>query len=472
MTCFPLQLAQQSSSHIYGFEGTTAETIFIAGFAGLMVAAIFVAKINLRQWLMAGMLFATALSAQPDITLTAWVDTWMLPVQVQKAKIHLAFGIALTLLSIGQGVNMNKVSVQAVFMLITQYYLAAIQIIHVDVRTSIETIGLASVTIPCMIITAPRICSSAEGCMSMIRTMMWVSVIWTFCCSVQFVIDPQKLLSVGGGGRFLGMLGNAQHAAVLVAPLATFALWLLVHETRRAPKVLWVALIGINLLFLFWSQSRTGMLMLVLGFAGVLYSRLGKAILLLPVAAFLTWILFLLSEALQIGSMLDRFTSGSDTRSGVWSTLWATAMESPLIGSGAEGQYSENSYLAGFAAYGAGMFVILIAYLVTSIFVCARLWAGRRLLPPSERALVDIVIAFNAMYFVGGMFEGYMLGRSSTAQVMMLMICGITVYVRERLRAIEEGQLLAYDEEAVYDEYTEHPDDGEHHPEAAHTIRA
>lgn len=458
MTSLFTQLAQQSSTHLYGFEGTTAEAIFIAGFSGLVLVATLVAKISLRQWMMAGMLFATSLAPQADATLTMYVDTWMLPVQLRRAQIHLAFGIALTLLCLGQGVSVRHVSVQAVFLLVIQYYLALMQVFHMDTRTSVETIGLASLVIPCMIIAAPRICRDFEGCVSMIKTMLWVSVAWTFCCSVQFVIDPQKL--VGGGGRFLGMLANAQHAAVLCAPLATFAVWMLVNDPGRRARPLWVALIGINLLFLFWTQSRTGSLMAVVGFVGVLYSRIGKAVLLLPVAAFLTWILFLLSEALQIGSMLDRFTTGSDTRSEVWATQWQAALENPLIGSGLAGQFTENSYLAGFASYGIGMFLLLLIFLFTSIAICSRLFISRRLLPPHERSLVDIVLAYNAMYFIGGVFEGYMIGRSSTAQVMMLMICGITVYVRERIDAISEGSAIAYDEDnpdAIYDEQPEEP---------------
>jgi hypothetical protein len=444
----PLTLADQ---HIYGFEGTFAEVVFILGFTALLLLTFFTVRMGLRLWILAAILFATALTAPVDFVHYQFIETWMLPVQKARASIHLTFGILLTVMVIAPGrVGLQHVSFQSVLLLVMGIYMALLQFVHAGGEEGIQSIGFALATIPCMMVGVPLLTRSYDQCVLMLKSMMVVSTVWTCCCSIQFITNPKYL--VNDNGRFWGMLGNAQHAAVLVAPFAVIALWLIMHDKQRRAKILWIALLAINLLFLLWSGSRTGALMFVLGAVLVFYSRGGKAVIFLPFAALMFWGLYYLSDLLQIGSNVERLVSGEDTRKGVWTAQIAAGLSHPLFGVGMNENIggSESSYLAGFAAYGFVVLVIMIVLLLASAAFCLRLMRGKPWLPDQDRSLVDIFVAFNAMYFVGAAFEGYLAARSSTTLTMMLMFSGIGVYVKERI-AEEQANVGTYAETA-YDE--------------------
>ncbi len=439
----------QSEQHVYGFEGTTAAAIFIAGFTGLLILAALTVKINFRLLILAATLFATALTAPVDYVNMSFISTWMLPVQRLRAEIHLGLGILLTLLVVAPGnIGLGRISFQGILMLLMGLYMALLQYVHEDATEATKSLVFALATIPCMVVAVPQLTRTHDQCLALLRMIMMVSIVWTFCCSVQFVINPKHL--VNGGGRFWGMLANAQQAAILVAPFCIIALWLILHDPQRRTKILWITLLAINLLFLMWTGSRTGALMLVVGAAGVLYTRIGRAIALLPLAAIMFWGLWYLSDLLQIGSSVERLVSSENTREGVWSRQIEAALSSPLFGIGwteAIGG-SESSYLGGFAAYGIVFLLLVLTLLFGSMAFCIGLMRNRRVLPEHDRPLVDIFVAFNAMLFGGAAFEGYLVARSSSALTMMLMFVGIGVYLRETLA------------ERIAESRLEHPVDG------------
>lgn len=458
-----LSLAQ----HLYGFEGRTAQYVFMAGFIGLVIVAALVMKISFKYWLIAGVLFATALTAPTDELQTRYLETWMLPVQLQRATIHLSIGVLLTLIMIVEGgIPSRLIPGPSVLLFAICLLAGTLQFIHEnDAMIAIQSIGFALGTIPCMIAVCGNLTRDYEGCLRMVRVFMWVSVIWTFCCSVQFIINPELL--VNNTGRFWGMLGNAQQAAVTCAPFATIAMWLLMNDPQRRAKVLWLALTAINVIFVIWTGSRTGALMLIVGMTGVLYARLDKAVLLLPLAGVVFWALYGLSDSLQIGANLERFVSGENTRGWVWEAQLQTALENPLIGAGLlNNGGSESSYLGSFAAYGIGMFLLVLATLFVTMWCCLKLFKARRILPPHQRAMVDLYNAFFAMYFVGAAFEGYILARSGATSVMFLMFAGIGKYL---LTCVEEAEANADLPQASAEEmaYGEHAE-GEHAPGMAH----
>lgn len=419
--------------HIYGFEGTGAQTLFMAGFGGLVLVAALLLKVSLRYWLLAGVLFATALTAPVDPFRREYVQTWLFSVQIKRAEIHLAFGVLLSLMVFFQrGVSASIFTFQGVMVLIMGLYAGFVQFVHKTPNEAIQTLLFCLATVPCLMVAVPQLCKDSDGCMKIARTIMWVSVIWTFCCSVQFILDPRKLLNLQG--RFWGMLANAQQAAVLVGPFAVVALWLLLNDPKKRNKMLWIALIAINLLFLAWTGSRTGAMMFVVGASFVLYVRIGQAVLLLPVAALMLWGLFALAIELKIYENLERLVSTENTRSGVWTNMWNTAMENPLLGVGFDDAGgSENSYLLGFASYGVGYFLLTITLLLGSMIVCGKALIGRKFVNPIDRGIIDLFIAMNAMYFAGSFFEGYMLGRSSCSQVLLMFIAGMLPYISGRI---------------------------------------
>lgn len=415
----------------FGFEYSNAVRIFMVGFAGLAIVAALFIRMSLLQWILALTLFFTALTSPTTLDRTAYLATWMAPIQLRRAEGHLAMGILLTLVVILSGkLHAHRVPAQGLFMLAISLYAGMISFIHETPMYAFESIGFALATIPCMLFATSWQSSSYDGCLRLLRTIMLVSVVWTVCCSIQFVINPRMLLNTGG--RFWGMLANAQQAAMLVAPFAVIATWLLINDKSRRLRLLWVGLIAINLLFLGWTGSRTGVLMLLLGMTFVLYSRLGRVVVFLPVAAVMFMGLSFLAEELQIGANLERLVSTENTRAGVWRSQMASIAESPLIGVGLhETGGSESSWLNGFAGFGVGMFLLLISFLLYSMWKCAMLLLKRRRLPKAQRPMVDMFIAWNAMYFAAATFEGIMVGRSSTSQTLMLMFAGVGVWLTE-----------------------------------------
>ncbi len=431
-----LILAQQ---HVYGFEGRTSEMIFIAGFAALVLVALLVMKMSLRNWLLVATMFVTCLAPAVDNILNQYNPTWMLSAQKYHAELHLGLSLLLTLLvAVTGGVAARTLSPQAVILFLMAVYAGTLQFIHEDAKEALQAIGFALATIPCFAFATAMSSRTYDGCVNLLRMMMWVIVLWTFCCSVQFVLNPKYLVSYQG--RFFGMLGNAQHAAALNAPMAIIAIWLLMHDTMRRTKLLWIALVAINLLFLGWSGSRTGGLMFMVGLMAVLYTRAGKAVLLLPVAAGVVWVLALLSDALQIGSNLERFVSTDNTRDWVWTGMLQAAFESPLIGVGWRGGEvgTENSYLGAFAAYGILYFLLTLSLLAVSIWQCIQFNLRKRWLRPEHRALVDIFTAFNAMFFAGAFFEGYLLARSFIPQLMLLTFAAMGLWIRHEIEYNQE----------------------------------
>jgi hypothetical protein len=287
-----------------------------------------------------------------------------------------------------------------------------------------------------------------------LRAIMVGSVVWTVCCCVQFVIQPAYL--VNSGGRFWGMLSNAQQAAMLVTPFAIIALWLFLNDRpakyRFMLRALWLGLFGINVLFLGWTASRTGSVMFVLGITFVLYNKIGRLVVFAPLIGALVLGLAFLADELQISSNLERLVSTENTRSGVWAAQFESIAESPIIGVGwHETGGSESSYFAGFAGYGLGMFLLIVSFLFYSMWMCAKLWVKRGRLSETERPLIDLFIAYNAMYFGAAVFEGIILGRSSTPQSMMLMFAGIGTWLNYATSDAVEGQAWsgeAYAEDA------------------------
>lgn len=442
-------------AQLYGFEGTAAAKLFMVGFAGLALVAAVLIRLSLLQWLLVGVLFANALTAPTNYERTQYIITWISPLQIHRAEAHLALGILLSILVVVTGkLRSQDVPIQGLLMLAIALYAGMLQFFHDSPVEASKSIGFALATIPCMLFATPAAARTHEDCVRLLRSLMWVSVLWTVCCSVQFVINPKNLVNLQG--RFWGMLGNAQQAGMLTAPFVVIALWLLLNDKVRRLRLLWIALIAINLLFLGWTGSRTGALMLVMGLMFVLYNRMGKMILLLPFAVVMFFGLSYLAKELQIGSNLERLVSTENTRTAVWARQLANIADKPLVGVGwKDSGGSESSWLGGFAGYGVGMFLLMVALLAYSVWMCMRFQLRRRQFPVESRPLIDLFCSWNAMYFTVATFEGIMLGRSSAPQTTMLIFAGIGVHLTNVLASqrIEADREVFADDASYHDEY-------------------
>lgn len=450
------------AQHIYGFEGTPAAKLFMAGFGLVVMLALLQNRLPFVAWILVAILCANALGPSVVPNRTEYIQSWLLPVQIRRAELHLGFSLVLIFVLLVTGkLSLAKVPWPAWFLFAIQMLSGALQMIHEGPEQGIQTLVFAVTTIPIAGIAAQSLACDEDGALKLVRSMLVVSALWAGACSVQFLIEPAYLINANG--RFFGMLANPQMAGLFIAPSITMAVWSMLNDPAWRSRILWIGLTAIYTLFLGWTGSRTCLLMTIVGLTVVLASRPGKLLLFLPVAGILTFALALLSGELQIGANLERLTSTENTRGAGLARLVESIAANPWIGQGWDDlAATENSFLAGFAGYGIAMALLLLAFTFVGVGFAIKLWMARSSMLPKQRAIAELVVAFIALYFVGSNFEGYLLGRSSTAQTMMVFFGAIGVWL---LRAGNAQDALA--EHMAISEYAQdHGDAGYEAPPA------
>jgi hypothetical protein len=186
------------------------------------------------------------------------------------------------------------------------------------------------------------------------------------------------------------------------------------------------------------------------------YGRLGRIILTLPLLLIVLYAALYLGSAVfvELGETAQRLRSLEDTRSGAWLLMLQDGKEHPWIGVGVYETKSENSYLKAFASYGVGMVALVLLLVGVSARLMWRLYRLRRWLDPPRRAEVDLVLAYNGMYFAASMLEGIVIARVAFHMTMMLIFSVIAVEVlkRETERIAWEGDVV---DEVAAGEYGE-----------------
>ncbi len=446
----------------YGFEGTLALTVFAVGVGALVLVALLMVRANIRLWLVGGMLFFACLSygVKYDSGVGTVNVTWMLPIQAARSDLYLALGVLLCIFTLVgvRGLRSGDVPIQGFIFLLIGLYASVLRVMHDGPVEGLQSIGFSLATVLPVILTVPSLLRDYEDCLKLLRVIMFVSIIWAACCAVQFVINPQALLAKDQGGRFMGMTGNAQFVALQCGVWSFVALWLLLNDSKSRFRLIWLGLVGINLIFTAWTGSRMGALVVVTGSSFVLLSRIGRAVLFLPVAALVTVGLYQLSEDLSIGVNIERLVSREDTRSHVWYNQLGVAMENPFIGTGfAESGGSENSYFLGIAAYGAGMGILMLVLLIATGFMMARLYLRRKLLPPEQRPIVDLIVGFNLAFFLAAFFDGVLVSRIGGSLSHMLMFSSLALRISQLQAEAQQHRL-----------YPEHADEADQGHDDAH----
>ena len=220
---------------------------------------------------------------------------------------------------------------------------------------------------------------------------MITMAVWMVCVLIQVGINPNSI-TLGNAFRFTGLTGNPQHAAVLMAITTMVALWLWLNENHVRYKPMWGVLGAVAVVMLGWTGSRTGALMTIFGSTFILYSRLGRAILLLPMGAVGAVIFAVILQNLGINLGLDRLTSTEDTRSYAWNNMLTIALENPVLGAGtAFSGNSENSYLYAAASYGVLSFLLLISAVGGSMIYVVRLLKAKPIVEtPAKPAVAKV----------------------------------------------------------------------------------
>lgn len=428
----------------------SAELIPIVILLGLVGAVLLVMAITRLKH---GVLFVGAMLGASSLAggyhpVFQPVRTWLAPLQEQRSAIFVGVGaiiFALALIHVGK-LRLNRISMPMLLLLASAAYAGIVRVISGKAEDGLVSIVFAFATILPLAIFLPSLVSEEGGYFRILRIVGLTAAAWTFAVAVQFVIN-RNALSRGGFGslRFQGLLGNPQHAAAYLAPTFVTLLALYLHDPLKRLKLFWMCCLGAAGVMVLWTGSRSAAAMSVMGAAFVLYSRLGRSVLLAPIGLGVVFVVFQFLSALGVEILVDRLVSTEDTRSAAWAAMWQQFLENPIFGTGGteETLFSENSYLLGLASYGIFMGLLLGALVIVSGFQCLRLFLARSRFDPRGKSVIDLTLAVHAMYFAGAMTEGYMVSRVSS----MLMYFAIFSAFAQCL--IDEARLAR---EAAHDE--------------------
>lgn len=378
------------------------------------------------------------------------VLTWIWPLQLQRT--NLVFAVS-GLLMLGVLFHAGRVrwyySAQSVLLLLIGIYSGLLLMHHRTVVDGLATIALALLMRLPLIGLTPNYLDSDEEAGRFLRAIVNMMFAWCVVIMVQVFINRGVLFGTeetGEGFRFAGLTANPQSAAIFLAPTAGIGLWCFLNGPTRLKRMFAAVITASTIIMLVWTGSRTGALMFILMASGVFYARVGRAALLAPVlAATVAALWWFATSVLDVDLGLKRLTSVEDTRTFAWTLLWEAGKSNPIFGVGSDDlRASENSLLYGFASYGIGMVILILLLGAVSFVQVVRLLRIQRHLNPFRRRLAHLCISFNAMYFVGAIFEGYIVARISVLTVYMLVFAGITT----RLLADHRAAMMAEEAES------------------------
>ena len=413
------------------FDPLTILVMAVFGAGGLAALAVIATRRKTIVLLMGALVFASSMGAPLD-----WrghvMHTALLPLQQNRSILYLAFGIATGLIVMihATWARGKGIALPAVVMLLMAYYAALMRAAHGYQQDGLFSILYATATLIPLSLAVKIAIDDLPDFMRVFRALAGVSGVWIFLVFVSLVLDRNSVVT-GRELRFIGLTSNPQHAGAFLAVMVPVTLYLSLNDGDRRFRYLSMALLGINVVMLGWTGSRTALGMAVIGVTGVLYSRAGRAILFLPVVAMFAAAAIKVLEFAGVTAFgFGRLVTTTNTRDQAWSSLLRDGLSNPLLGTGIEStSKSENGYLYGFAAYGLGMVFLIMILCCVSGYLCLQLLSKRKLLPREYRSLADFVIAYFAVYFAGSVFEGFMMARVAANLSFFIIFASMGAYL-------------------------------------------
>jgi hypothetical protein len=434
----------------------TVPAMGLAGLLCLIWAGMYLMGLG-RRWGMlvpfGMMLIASAMSLPMDwagkILPTAW-----LPLQQRRSLIFLIAGLSALVMAIVHLRNLRgkPIAMMLVTLVVMGFYASLLRLQHEGMGPGFESFVYSFATLVPLLLVVPMSVDSPSDVVRLLRTVVLVNVLWIGMCALQFVSNS-SYLTLGNQFRFVGMTSNPQHAGMLLSFFGVTTLWMLFNDQGAKLRTIYIMVLGVNLLMLVWTGSRTGIGMFAIGSAGVLYTRLGRAVLFMPVALVLAYVGFkVLVSVTGFDIGVDRIVSSQNTRDYAWWKLYTTGMENPLFGVGLEdAEKSENSWLYAFAAFGLGMLFLAMLATLFGGLQCLRAIKVRSSLAMDDRRILDLAVGAIAMYFAGAVLEGYMISRVSPALCFIMIYSNVASFmIRYARSGTPEFDELGY-EQAVYD---------------------
>lgn len=355
------------------------------------------------------------------------VKYFIQPIPVIRAELFAAAGGMCFVWIIGHWryIKINEIPPQMIILIIMGYYAALIRTIHDGPLDGGFSIVFTTVTLIPLGLALPALMDSERNWLDMFRLIALTSGFYMFLVAIQFVLNKDVMMRPPEN-RFCGLSGNPQSVSITFSVYAVISLWLVLFDPKKRFRLLWACLLGAQLIILAWTGSRTGAGMTAVGMMVAFYRRLGRFVLLAPfglIAAYIVYDLLLANSGVEL--VTYRLISTDNTRTADWVAQWRLFMYSPIIGVGVTETESENSYLYALSAFGIFMGLMVIFLAFVSAILCLKLFLKRGMLPPHLRPYADLVLAYNALYFAGGFFEGYMIARLGTHIIFMAIFSAI-----------------------------------------------
>jgi O-antigen ligase len=441
------------------FQISTMPAILVALLFG--TGLLFALIVNLRAAfaVIGVMFFLAGISVIVDYDKNVY-RTFLLPLQAYRTELFGIFGAVLT---VGLMPHLSKLSVRwitghAWVLIAIGLYGALLRFYFTTPVDGLASIGYVLFAIFTLSLVIPALIREEADILRLVRVIVWVMAVWGLLAAAQFAISP-KLVLLGPGNRFTGLIANCNQAATLLSVVAVCSLWLAVNLPRAA-RLPYVLLTCLFVVLLVWTGSRGGMGMFTLGMAAVLFSRVGRAILLLPVFILVAFLLLQLAAAANVELQAERLLTTQDTRSAGWASLIRDGLESPLIGVGpAEVQASENSYLLAFASFGIGMLFLCLLFAAVGAWHCLKLLRLRLGADRQTITFIDLCLGQQVMFFAGTVFEGYMHARVGSNIVVLLIFTAVGCYLIRRQAELTGDSFLSTPDDWEEEYLEEHSED-------------
>lgn len=430
----------------------------------LVVAMTMTKKLSLLIGV-GGLLFFASMALPVDLDHEQVRPTFWLGLQQNRDSFYGLFGIltlGLLIFQIPRLVGKRK-SLLSLTLVGIGIFMAGLRFIHEGVTDGVLSMGLAAIVLPALLLAPAALIDDEDDLYPLLRTILIVNYVWFAMCTVQFFVN-RHMLAFGNTNRFVGLLSNPQHAGAFVACLITTTLYMALNEPKKIWRLAALGMLSANGLMLMWTGSRTGLGMAVVGSAGVLVTRMGRAVLMLPLAAgFFALVLKVFGAGFsEATTVFERLGGSGDTRSEAWARMLHQAMENPLIGAGTSNAgSSENAWLYGFASYGIGM---LGLSLLLTLFGCMQVYStlrGRWGLTKSQQGAMDVAAGLVLAYFAGAVFEGFFSARISANLVMVMLFSGVLARLLQLSAERHKNGGILVSDVYEYDDYGEDPAEDE-----------
>lgn len=273
----------------------------------------------------------------------------------------------------------------------------------------------------------------------LVRTVGLLSIPYLLCNALQFAFSPTATVHAG---RFAGISGNAQAAAMIIALQVVALAWMLSRPRKGTWMLpLLLGLVAAMAVVLVWTGSRTGMLSTLVGVT-ILFRR--------RIAAFVVVIGVVVAVAVAFATALgevetsfERLESTDNTRADVWMMGLEEFAQRPIfgtlgLGSERDTKVIESTVIQTLQTMGIVALPLLLWVYAAILGAMLRL---RRLAKedPELAPLADFSLAVWGMLLVMSLFEAVLLGITTFFALMLYVNGSLTARLLTSARERHAG---------------------------------